>query len=78
MANYRDKTAKHLEAASFERIKAWRKMFFQPFEEDEIAELEALSNQVDALWAPARRTIRPRPPANRRCPARGVSRTVPP
>ena len=45
MANYRDKAAKRLEAADFERIKAWRKAFFQPFAEDEIAELEALSNR---------------------------------
>ena len=51
MANYRDKAAKRLEAANFERIKAWRKAFFQPFQEEEIAELETLSNQVDALWA---------------------------
>ena len=51
MANYRDKAAERLEAANFERIKAWRKAFFQPFEEEEIAELETLSNQVDALWA---------------------------
>ena len=29
MANYRDKVAKRLEAADFERIKAWRKAFFQ-------------------------------------------------
>ena len=51
MANYRDKAAKRLEAANFERIKAWRKAFFQPFQEEEVAELETLSNQVDALWA---------------------------
>ena len=40
MANYRDKAAKRLEAANFERVKAWRKAFFQPFQEQEIAELE--------------------------------------
>ena len=40
MANYSDKAAKRLEAADFERIKA----FFQPFQEEEIAELETLSN----------------------------------
>ena len=51
MANYRDKVAKRLEAANFERIKAWRNTFFPPFAEEEIAELETLSNQVDALWA---------------------------
>ena len=51
MANYRDKAAKRLEAANFDRIKAWHKAFFQPFQEEEIAELETLSNKVDALWA---------------------------
>ena len=51
MANYRDKAAKALEAGNFKRIKAWRKTFFQPFAEADIAELEALSDRVDALWA---------------------------
>ena len=51
MASYADKAAKALEAEHFERIKAWRKTFFQPFTEADIAELEALSDRVDALWA---------------------------
>ena len=51
MASYADKAAKALEAQHFERIKAWRKTFFQPFTEADIAELEALSDRVDALWA---------------------------
>ena len=51
MANYRDKAAKVLEAANFERIKAWRKKFFQPFADEEIEVLESLSSRVDALWA---------------------------
>ena len=51
MAAYRDRAAKALEAESFERIKQWRKDFFKPFADEQIAELEALSDHVDALWA---------------------------
>ena len=51
MAAYGDKAAKALEPACFERIADWRKRFFKPFAEDDIAELEALSDRVDALWA---------------------------
>ena len=51
MANYRDKAAKLLEAANFERIKAWRKTFFKPFADEEIEVLESLSSRVDELWA---------------------------
>ena len=51
MASYRDKAAKQLEAASFQRIKAWRSAFFQPFTEEEVQELEALSSSVDEHWA---------------------------
>ena len=51
MAGYGDKAAKALELQCFERIADWRKRFFKPFAEDEIAELEALSDRVDALWA---------------------------
>ena len=51
MAAYADKAAKALEPQCFERIAGWRKHFFKPFAEDEIAELEALSDRVDALWA---------------------------
>ena len=51
MASYRDRAAKQLEAASFERIKAWRRDFFQPFTEEEVQELEALSSSVDEHWA---------------------------
>ena len=69
MANYRDKAAKILEAADFERIKVWRKAFFQPFQEEEIAELETLSNQVDALWALHTEQLARDRPANRGRPA---------
>ena len=51
MAAYGDKAAKALEPQCFERIAAWRKHFFKPFAEDEIAELEALSDRVDTFWA---------------------------
>ena len=51
MANYRDKAAKLLEADNFERIKVWRKTFFQPFADEEVKELESLSSRVDELWA---------------------------
>ena len=51
MASYRDKAAKRLEPASFETIKAWRSAFFQPFTEEEVEVLEALSTSVDEHWA---------------------------
>ena len=51
MVGYGDKAAKALEPACFERIRQWRKRFFKPFAEDQIAELEALSDRVDELWA---------------------------
>ena len=51
MAAYDDKAAKALEPQCFERIADWRKHFFKPFEEDEIAEIQTLSDRVDALWA---------------------------
>ena len=51
MAAYGDKAAKALEPQCFERIANWRKSFFKPFTDEQIAELEALSDRVDALWA---------------------------
>lgn len=51
MAAYGDKVAKSLYPADFERLKAWRKTFTQPLEDHEIARLQQLSEQVDALWA---------------------------
>jgi hypothetical protein len=50
MAAYKDKVAKSLYPADFERLKTWRKTFTQPLEEHEIARLQQLSEQVDALW----------------------------
>ena len=51
MVNYRDKAAKSLEPERFERIRHWRKTFFKPFADEQIAELETLSDCVDELWA---------------------------
>ena len=51
MAAYADKAAKALEPDHFKRIKHWRKSFFKPFADEQIAELEALSDRVDELWA---------------------------
>ena len=51
MADCQNKAAKAHEPACFERIRRWRKAFFRPFDDGEIAELEALSGRVDALWA---------------------------
>ncbi len=50
MADYRNKLAKTLEAAHFERLAQWRRGFFTGFADNEIAELERLSDAVDRLW----------------------------
>ena len=51
MADYRNKAARQLEPENCERLAAWRKAFCEPFAEDSIAELEALSDRIDELWA---------------------------
>ena len=51
MAGYRNRDAKALEPEHFARIAAWRKEFLRGFDEGEIEELQALSDQVDKLWA---------------------------
>ena len=51
MVAYADKAAKALMPEPFERIGEWRKGFFKPFTNEQIAELEALSDRVDELWA---------------------------
>ena len=51
MVDYRDKAAKTLEPANMERIREWRKEFCKPFTDEQIAELEAISDRVDELWA---------------------------
>ncbi|MDQ3060063.1 MAG: class I SAM-dependent DNA methyltransferase [Pseudomonadota bacterium] len=50
MAHYTDKVAKSLYPADFDRIKAWRKAFSAPLDAYEVARLQQLSEQVDALW----------------------------
>jgi hypothetical protein len=51
MANYKDKDAKKLYPAEFERLKDWRKEFTQPLEAHEIQRLRQLSAAIDSLWA---------------------------
>ena len=51
MADYRDKAARALEPANMERLWNWRKEFCKPFTAEQTAELEALSDRVDELWA---------------------------
>ena len=50
MANYRNKLAKRLDRANFERLVAWRRTFFQGFSDEDATELEQLSDAVDRLW----------------------------
>ena len=66
MADYRNKAAKRYEPDNFDRIKEWRRLFCQPFNADEIAELEALSAQVDEPVGATQRATRQRPPGDRR------------
>lgn len=51
MADYADKDAKKLYPQDFERLKAWRKAFCAPLHNHELARLQQLSEQVEALWA---------------------------
>ena len=50
MASYTDKAAKALYPEDFERLKKWRKDFCRPLEAHEVARLQQLSEQVQALW----------------------------
>jgi len=51
MVGYKDKAAKAMEPANFERIATWRRSFFKAFSPEETADLERLSDKVDELWA---------------------------
>jgi hypothetical protein len=51
MADYGDKVAKQLYPEDFARLKAWRKDFTKALEQNEIARLQQLSQQIDSLWA---------------------------
>ncbi|MGF1615552.1 MAG: N-6 DNA methylase, partial [Gammaproteobacteria bacterium] len=51
MAGYSDKTAKTLLPDAFRAMRDWRRGFCQPFNTEDIATLQFLSERVDALWA---------------------------
>src|SRR5690554_791538 len=50
MAGYSDKVAKQLRPEAFQTIKAWKKAFCAPLDDDEIRTLQSLSDAVDRLW----------------------------
>lgn len=51
MGDYTDKAAKSLYPEDFARLKAWRKALTAPLSDYEVARLQQLSQQVEALWA---------------------------
>ncbi|SEA20511.1 Eco57I restriction-modification methylase domain-containing protein [Microbulbifer marinus] len=51
MLGVNDKVAKQLKPEAFDKIKAWKKDFLKPLDNDEIATLQTLSAAVDRLWA---------------------------
>ena len=78
MADYRNKAAKQYEPDNFERIKAWRKDFCQPFNTEEIAELQTLSGRIDELWAlHTEQLARDRLETEDTLPVWGRARTIP-
>lgn len=50
MADYNDKVAKSLYREDFERLKAWRRDFIKPLDDQEIQRLIQLSDAIDMLW----------------------------
>lgn len=50
MGDYTDKVAKNLYPEDFARLKAWRKALTAPLGDYEVARLQQLSQQVEALW----------------------------
>lgn len=50
MADYSDKVAKSLYQEDFERLKAWRRDFIKPLDDQEIQRLIQLSDAIDTLW----------------------------
>lgn len=50
MGDYTDKVAKSLYPEDFARLKAWRKALTMPLGDYEVARLQQLSQQVEALW----------------------------
>lgn len=57
MADYGDKDAKKLYPAEFAHLKTWRKAFCAPLAAHEVARLQQLSQQVEALWAEHRAAL---------------------
>ena len=51
MADYAKDVTKGLESAKFEALARWRKQFLRGFSDDEVKEMERLSDAVDRLWA---------------------------
>lgn len=50
MANYNDKDIKALYPEAFKQLAAWRKAFFEPFNDFDVQRLQKLSQKVDLLW----------------------------
>lgn len=50
MVGCNDKVAKQLRKEDFDKIRAWKKDFLTPLDEDEITLLQELSSAVDKLW----------------------------
>lgn len=50
MACYDDKVIKQMMSDALKKIKDWNKKFIQPYSDDEIATLQALSKKIDSLW----------------------------
>ena len=51
MADYRDKFVQSLEPDKIQAIRDWRKEFCEPFSDEDIKTLNALSDVIDQLWA---------------------------
>ncbi|RQD77291.1 hypothetical protein, partial [Desulfonatronospira sp. MSAO_Bac3] len=51
MAAYSDKNVKKLVPDSFQALKEWKKDFTKPFSQEDIKQLQKLSQAVDELWA---------------------------
>ena len=51
MTNYGDRVAKSLRPEAFKQLKAWNKAFNKPFNPEQIAILQSLSEKIDQLWA---------------------------
>ncbi|ELA6982056.1 class I SAM-dependent DNA methyltransferase [Vibrio parahaemolyticus] len=50
MANYKDKAVKDLKSEQIKAINDWRKEFIQSFSDDELVQLQRISDKIDVLW----------------------------